>query len=154
MVSEPGADAQVRKDIADCIGSSAGSPEKQIDSCTAAIESHAYAGKNLANAYHNRGVAHHARRELDQAIADYTAAIGIDGNISSAYSNRALAHAAQSAFDRAAADYDRALALDPGDVAALRGRGNLRLNKKNYDGGSHHRLRWRHQDRRHYRGGL
>jgi tetratricopeptide (TPR) repeat protein len=42
-------------------------------------------------------------------------------------------YAAHGDLDRAAADFDRALALDPADIAALRGRGNLHFNMKDYD---------------------
>ena len=46
--------------------------------CTAVIGSKAYAGRELAFAFNNRGLAYYAKRIFDRAVADFPQVILID----------------------------------------------------------------------------
>ena len=61
----------------------------------------------------NRGVLHLARAEYVAAVADFTAALRIQGDLSQAFVDRGLAYAAQHQFDQAVADFTKALDLKP-----------------------------------------
>ena len=50
-----------------------------IEACTAVIEAGTYGADDLAVAYLNRGLENFARRDYDQAVADYSAAVALDG---------------------------------------------------------------------------
>src|SRR5688572_18244053 len=60
-------------DFADCAKATLGA-EAAIASCTRAIATGKFSGRNLAILHINRGVAHGANDDLDQAIADYETA--------------------------------------------------------------------------------
>jgi tetratricopeptide (TPR) repeat protein len=107
------ANAQIQRDVDRCTGKDNAAPDLQISGCTAVIGANTYAGKELAFAFNNRGLARYARREFDRAIEDYSEAIRLDPNFARGYSNRALVHEARSDFDRAIADYNQAIGLDP-----------------------------------------
>ncbi|BCX09155.1 MAG: hypothetical protein KatS3mg066_3014 [Fischerella sp.] len=59
------------------------------------------------NAYINRGIAYYRQGKYDQAITNYTQAIGISKNIH-AYINRGIAYHRQGKYDLAIADYNQA----------------------------------------------
>jgi len=71
--------------------------------------------------------------KYDDAIADYTKAIGLDPNVALAYTNRGLAYERKNALGRAyerknalgraIADYTKAIALDPNDANVYTNRG-------------------------------
>jgi tetratricopeptide (TPR) repeat protein len=61
----------------------------------------------------NRGVAHFGLERYDRAIADYTAAIGLDGTMASAFINRAVAYGALGRLDDAERDLEKVKDLDP-----------------------------------------
>ena len=43
---------------------------------------------DFADAYYNRGIAYHEKREYDRAIVDYTMTIGLKPDLVEAYNNR------------------------------------------------------------------
>jgi tetratricopeptide (TPR) repeat protein len=132
LIFAPAARAQSQPDIDRCAGKDV-PPDLQISSCTAVIQSNNFAGKDLAFAFNNRGRAHHAKREFDRAIQDYSEAIKLDADFAQGYSNRALAQQSLGDFDRAITDYGQAIRLDPATVATFSGRGNAYLALKDYD---------------------
>ncbi|MBN2305226.1 MAG: hypothetical protein JXQ72_12145 [Anaerolineae bacterium] len=68
--------------------------------------------------YMARAAVRVARRTYDEAITDYTAAIGLDAGYAAAYNNRAIAHAAEQNYDRAMGDLNQAIQIDGGYVLA------------------------------------
>jgi len=64
--------------------------------------------------------------DCDQAIADYTHAIGINPQYAEAYNNRAYTYMMQNDYSPALADLNRAIELRPDYVNALMNRGDIR----------------------------
>jgi tetratricopeptide (TPR) repeat protein len=62
---------------------------------------------------HNRGRVHAALGRLTEALADYTAVIGLDPNYPDYYFDRADLHRKLGDTDAALADYDKAISLSP-----------------------------------------
>src|ERR1700675_3745880 len=113
------ANAQIQQDVDRCAGKDGVTPDVQVNSCTAVIESRTYASKELAFAFNNRGLAHYAKREFDHPIPDFAEAIRIDPPSARGYGNRALAHWARGDLDQAIADYNQAIGLDSSSAFAL-----------------------------------
>jgi tetratricopeptide (TPR) repeat protein len=88
------------------------SGEMAIVACTQSIASGRYEGGNLAALYNNRGIEYNAKRDYDDAIADYDQAIGLDPKYALAFNNRGQTYAAKSNYDRAIADYSQAIRID------------------------------------------
>ena len=65
----------------------------------------------LAEAYRERGVDWHAKREYDRAIADYNEAIRLDPDLAWVYYYRGVDWHAKREYDRAIADYNEAIRL-------------------------------------------
>jgi tetratricopeptide (TPR) repeat protein len=78
----------------------------------------------------DRGDAHMNKWEFDDAIAEYTEAIGLDPDNASAYVRRAVAFYRKGDKDRAIADNTEAIRLDPKSAVAYRNRGR-EYNDKN-----------------------
>ena len=70
-----------------------------------------------------QGLACHAAGKLDQAIAQFSAAIRMDPRYASAYCNRAIAFYQQGQLDKAIADFSRAIELAPASARAYNNRG-------------------------------
>ena len=87
------------------------------------LETKRYLWKSrLAEAYHGRGAAWHAKREYDRAIADYDQAIRLDPDRALVYYDRGVTWHAKREYDRAIADYDQTIRLNGPDLAeAYRG---------------------------------
>ena len=94
-----------------------------IEACTEVIEAGTYGGADLAVAYLNRGLENFARRDYDQAVADYTAAIALDGKNADLYNNRGNAYHAKRDYARALRDFDKAIALNAAHALAYNNRG-------------------------------
>ncbi len=82
---------------------------QQIAGCSEAITSRAFAGRELAPAYKNRGKAYYFTKDYDRAIADYTDAIKLDPAFAHAFNDRGAAYRAKGDYDHAIADYDQVL---------------------------------------------
>ena len=76
-----------------------------------------------ANAYHNRGVAYHAKGDYDRAIQNYTKVIKRNSNYAIAYSNRGDAYRNKGDYDRAIDDCNKAIDLNPDYADAYNNRG-------------------------------
>jgi len=74
------------------------------------------ASGDLASAHLIRGRLLWDRRDLDEAIAELSAAIRLDPRLAAAYYFRGCCHAARLDQDRAIADYDEVERLEPGRV--------------------------------------
>jgi tetratricopeptide (TPR) repeat protein len=116
-----------------CPGGPGISPDRQVSSCTAIIQSGQETPANLAAAYNDRGEAYRAKGDYVRAIADYDRAIQLDPDDAAAYSNRGLAYRTKGDFDRAIADYDRAIQLKPDYATAYSNRGIVYKVKGDYD---------------------
>jgi tetratricopeptide (TPR) repeat protein len=67
----------------------------------------------IAYAFYERGNALLAKGRFDSAIADYSAAIGLDPRLPEPYLGRGLAFEEKKTYDKAVADYTKALQTDP-----------------------------------------
>src|SRR5205085_567026 len=79
------------------------------------------------------GVSAQEKQDYDKAIADYTAAIGLDPTNASAYQNRGFNWSQKHDYDKAIADYTEAIRLDPTGVATYYHRGMACFAKENYE---------------------
>lgn len=115
-----------------CVGGCQTVPQKTLDACDgkqlgvsvdqmeqacskAIATKNGLDGPNTAGALLDRGAAHEAKNEMDDAIADFDAALRIDPNLAPAYADRGMAHYLKGELAAAQADTDRAIALRPGD---------------------------------------
>ena len=74
----------------------------------------------------NRGNVRVSQNKIDDAIADYDRAIGLDPLQPDAYLNRGAAYEARGEWQKAIADYNRVLKISPDDPAAYNNRGNAK----------------------------
>jgi len=112
----------------DC--SQSAEPDRSIRGCTAIIERGKRENqKNRAVAYWNRGNAYSLKRELDQAIADYTEAIKLNPEFTLAYYGRGSAYRDKGEYDRAIADADKVIEINPQDPEAYSNRGSAYVAK-------------------------
>ena len=81
----------------------------------------------------NRGSAHIARGQYEDAIVDLDAAIKAMPGVTLVYNLRAAAYDGLGDYERAIDDYDTAIRLEPNDAAALTGRGMVYEHKRQYD---------------------
>jgi lipoprotein NlpI len=105
--------------------------DEQIVGCTDAITK--FAGRDLAAALNNRGIAYQAKGDPDRAIGDYNQAIQHDPKSAAAFNNRGIAYQAKDQFDRAIEDFNEAIRLDPKYAAAFNNRGNTNRAKGEFD---------------------
>jgi len=92
------------------------------------------AAENSADDYVKRGLAEAGDAKLDEAIADYSAAIELDPKLVAAYYNRGNAKMEKDDQQGAIADFNVALKLDPGYRAAQLDRGLARTKMRNWAG--------------------
>ena len=96
-------------------------PDVAIEACNVEIA----AGRNLAIAYYDRGLAWARKNETDKALADYNASLKINPDYQNAYISRGNALKLKNRPDEAIADYDRAIKIDPPKAGlAFYNRGN------------------------------
>jgi tetratricopeptide (TPR) repeat protein len=103
-----------------------------IAACTPFIENAKTSQVDRARALRWRGIAYFRVRDLDRALSDFTAAIGLDASDADTFSNRGLVFQWKHDLDRALADYDRAIALNPKLYAAFANRGNAYRLKSDF----------------------
>ena len=94
-------------------------PELQAIACTALITGGKLQGAQMSAAYVFRGKANARRRQLEAAIADFTAALKIEVRAADALYNRGAAHALLGRYDLALADFGKVLELAPNDADTL-----------------------------------
>jgi tetratricopeptide (TPR) repeat protein len=107
-------------DIAACNNAN---PEVKIFGCSAIIDAGTEAPEAIATAHYNRGLAYHAKREFDLAIADYGRAIALNPEFAEAYNYRGKAYFQNGNHDGAMPDLDRAIELNPEYADAYANRG-------------------------------
>jgi tetratricopeptide (TPR) repeat protein len=73
--------------------------------------------------YRGRGLAWHAKKEYDKAIADFDEAIRLDPKSALTFIGRGNSRASKKEFNKAIADYSEAIWLDPLAIAAYDRRG-------------------------------
>ena len=66
-----------------------------------------------ANAYTNRGVVRYQQHYLDEAMADFNAAIRISPRLAEAYVGRGVIYRVKGDLDNARTDFDRAISINP-----------------------------------------
>ena len=126
--------AQSFSDIEDCTAEVQKNDfDLAIDHCTAAIQSGELSDRELAAAFHNRGLAYYHKKEYDHAIRDYDQATRLNPHDSDSFYRRGLTYFEKHEYDRAIQDLDQTLKLNPDNVAALQKRGWAYENKNNYD---------------------
>lgn len=88
---------------------------------------------NNASAFNWRGLLWSEKGNLDQAIADFDAAIKINAGKHYPYNNRGLVWQKKKDFDKAIADFNEAIRLDEKNLLAHSNRGQAWRKKKEYD---------------------
>ncbi len=116
--------AAAQQDYDDCNQTS--DLDRSIAACTRVVDDQAEATADRVTAYLHRGNDYIAAGKLDEAIADYGAAIGLDAKSMLAYAARAIAYWRKSDRDHAVADYRKAASMDAAGVRDM-GRGNAEL---------------------------
>ena len=96
-------------------------PDAVIKNCSSIINA-TKATLDLARAFNNRGLAWHAKRNYDRAIADYNSAIKLNPKFAIAYSNRGNSRLSKGEVDRAIADQSEAIRVDPKHAGAYTNR--------------------------------
>jgi serine/threonine protein kinase/Tfp pilus assembly protein PilF len=114
-------------DLADC--RQGADHDRRIRGCTALIN----ARSNLAEAYHNRAIAHYAKKNDLQALADIEEAIKINPRDPIYYANRGVARVSLRQYDLALKDFDQAIQLNPSYAFAFYQRGRAHNDQKNWD---------------------
>lgn len=79
--------------------------------CTLAIEDRATLPADLAASYNNRGVLLFDQGKLQEALADYDAAIAVSGTLAAAHINRAYTLIAMERWEDSIASFDRGIEL-------------------------------------------
>jgi tetratricopeptide (TPR) repeat protein/O-acetyl-ADP-ribose deacetylase (regulator of RNase III) len=85
-----------------------------------------------ARAYHDRGVAHLRRKEIDQALVALSEAIRLDPTVAWAFNDRASALLQNSELTKAIADLSEGIRLDPSLAWPFHNRGTAHLKLENY----------------------
>jgi lipoprotein NlpI len=106
--------AQSADHASPCAAASEGSDfDLVIQHCTSAIESGQLSDQQLADAFNERGLARHNKRDYDAAIRDYDRALSLQPKIASALVRRAKANQEKRHYEGALADYESATQMDP-----------------------------------------
>jgi tetratricopeptide (TPR) repeat protein len=110
--------AQTQQQSNWCAGKDNATPDLQISGCTALVQSGKYTGKELADFFFFRGVAHAKKGDQDRAMSDYNEAIRITPNFPHALINVGLIYCRKGDDDRSIQSIKRALELTPGNAGA------------------------------------
>ncbi len=89
-----------------------GQSESTVDLCTRALKHGGLNPRDKAATLVNRGIVYTNLGKLDDALADFEAALGIKPSLAEAYLNRGNTFIFKRQFQAAVKDYDRALELD------------------------------------------
>lgn len=87
----------------------------------------------FAEAYNNRGAAHHKKGEVDAAIRDFDKAIDLNPEHATVYNNRGAAYNDKGEIDWAIQDFNTSIGLNPEDANAYYNRGTVYVNKGEVD---------------------
>jgi tetratricopeptide (TPR) repeat protein len=125
--------ASARRASQDDIASCADSPkaEAAVAACTRLYEDGGLDARNKAIALGNRAAAYKLMGRYDEALADATAAIGLDPKHPQYWCQRADLRAKKQMYPDAIADYTAALEREPSYTWAFRGRGQAYLGQGN-----------------------
>lgn len=82
--------------------------------------------------FYNRGAAHLAKGEYDQAIACFDKAVRIEPGFAQAYCNRGTAYYEKKQYDSAIKDFDMAIEIEPGFAEAYYNRAVALYHTKKY----------------------
>jgi tetratricopeptide (TPR) repeat protein len=107
--------------------------EAAISFYTQAIDTGELTQSQLAVVLNSRGVGYDIKGKPDSAIADFNAAIQINGDYGEAYINRGLAWVNKLDYDRAIADFTAATRDGKSAFLAFNNRGNIYSEKGDYD---------------------
>ncbi|HEX5211264.1 MAG TPA: tetratricopeptide repeat protein [Pseudolabrys sp.] len=113
-------------------GDVAGDWDGWIKGCAVIIDDVRESAAVRAKALRIRGLAHYRLGAYDDAIADYSAAIGFDAKNVATYVNRAGAYQRKHDFTRAMADYNLAAALDPQEAWIFFDRGKAYQDMRDF----------------------
>lgn len=109
--------------------------KRAIDHYTEAIKLTPDGSKTRAQAYNNRGNAHYAIEQDDEAISDYTAVLQIDPYDPEVYVNRGNVYLGQGKHEEAFADFNKvSVDLNRTSPQACNGLGYARLKLGDYPG--------------------
>ncbi len=86
-----------------------------------------------ASEYHNKGIALSNEGKYDEAISQYSKAIGIDPNHANSYVGLGYCYLMKKQYDLAITYYSKAINLKPENPNAYNGRGAAYLNTKQYE---------------------
>jgi hypothetical protein len=106
-----------QQDYDDC--SQMSDPARAVAACTRVIADESQSAADRAGAYLQRGNAHMTAAGLDEAIADYSAAIQLEPNNITAYAARAIAYSRKGDREHAIADYRQAGGIDPAKLTEM-----------------------------------
>jgi lipoprotein NlpI len=116
-----------------CFDASAKSPDLTIRFCTNALESGRTSPEGQATAYANRGWAHQAKGQLEQAIQDYSQSLRIKPGNARLHLNRGIAYLNRGEDDRALEDLNEVLRLTPKEASAYYHRGLIAWRRGQVD---------------------
>jgi len=122
------------KNIELCNGLDRTAPERQINGCTAIIDSgDTTATLALAIAYNNRGDAYTATGNYDRAIQDFDQSIKLDPTYAKPFNNRGVAYLKKGEYDFAIKNLDDAIRLNPNYAQAFANRAETYEKKSEYE---------------------
>lgn len=129
----PSSFAQTQQPSDWCSGKDNATPDVQISRCTALIKTGKYTGKQLADFFFTRGVAHAKKGDQDRAMSDYNEAIRITPNFPNALINVGLIYCRKGDDDFSVQSIKRAIELTPDNAG-----GHLQLASVYYKKGDYH----------------